>query len=246
MTDFSNLKIHCSSLGYLFTEPRDKAAKDKGELSATAKTNLYKVYIEHHWNRRRQLNTKHLEKGVVCEPQSIQMISILDDAFYEKNDEVKENDWIIGTADVVDEYLHDVKSSWDAETFIPMIEDQLEKNYEIQMQGYMWLWNKKKALVRRCLISAPDRILSNEKRSLLYRMDVATDENPEYKLAAAELEYNLTYEDIPIEQRCITHEVLRDENIIGQIPAKVEKAREFLKSLNEKHLSLNLKCESNG
>ena len=241
MTDFSKLKIHCSSLGVLFVEPRDAAAKKAGELSATAKTHLYKVYIEHHWNRRRQLTSKQLEKGILCEPQSIQMIGILDDKIYEKNDEVKENEWIIGCADVVDEFIQDVKSSYDSETFVPMLLEPLEKNYEIQMQGYMWLWEKQKALIRRCLISAPDRILSNEKRSLLYRMDVATDDNPEYKLAAAELEYNLTYEDIPLEQKCITHEVLRDENIISQIPSKVEKAREFLKYLHEKHLSLNKK-----
>lgn len=241
MTDFSNLKIHCSSLGKLFTDPQKKSDKENGELSTTAKTHLYKVYIEHHWNRRRQLNTKQLEKGIICEPQAIEMISVLDDAFYEKNDELKENDWIIGTADVVDEFIHDVKSSYDAETFIPMILDKLEKDYEIQMQGYMWLWDKGKALVRRCLISAPERILNNERRSLLFRMDVATDENPEYKLASAELEYNLTYEDIPIEQKCITHVVERDEEIISKIPSKVEKAREFLKHLNEIHLSLNKK-----
>jgi hypothetical protein len=243
MTDFSKIKIHCSSLGYLFVEPRDKGAKDRGELSETSKSYLYKVYIEHHWNRRRQLTTKQLEKGIICEPKAIEMISVLDDAFYEKNDEVKENEWIIGTADVVDEFIQDVKSSYDAETFIPMILDPLEKNYTYQMQGYMWLWDKQKALVRRCLISAPERILANEKRSLLYRMDVATDENPEYKLASAELEYNLTYEDIPIEEKCITHVVERDENIIKQIPAKVEKAREFLKYLHEKHLALNKKIK---
>lgn len=241
MTNFSKLKIHCSSLGVLFVEPREKVAKDKGELSATAKTHLYKVYIEHHWNRRRQLTTKQLEKGIICEPKAIEMIMVLDDAFYEKNDEVKDNKWIIGCADVVDEFIQDVKSSYDADTFIPMLLEPLEKNYEIQMQGYMWLWEKQKALVRRCLISAPERILSNEKRSLLYRMDVATDESPEYKLAAAELEYNLTYEDIPLEQKCITHTVERDENIISQIPGKVQKAREFLQYLHEKHLSLNKK-----
>src|SRR6185312_7013768 len=110
---------------------------------------------EHHWNRRRQLTTKQLEKGIICEPQAIEMISILDDAIYEKNDEVKENDWIIGTPDVVDEFIHDVKSSYDAETFIPMLLEPLEKGYEYQMQGYMYLWEKQKALVRRCLISAP-------------------------------------------------------------------------------------------
>src|SRR5690348_5298753 len=196
MTDFSRVKIHCSSLGYLFVEPREKLAKERGELSDTSKKHLYKIYIEHHWGRRRELTTKQTDKGNICEPEAIEMISILDNKFYEKNDEVKENDWLIGCADIVDEFIHDVKSSWDSETFIPMVLEPLEKIYYYQMQGYMWLWEKQKAFVRRCLISTPERILNNEKRKLLFSMDVATDENHEYKMAASQIEFNLTYEDI--------------------------------------------------
>lgn len=239
MFDFSQIKIHCSSLGYLFTEPREKAAKDKGELSATAKTHLYKVYIEHYWKRKRQLTTKQLEKGTLCEPEGIEMISILDDKAYCKNDEQKENEWIIGCADVVDEFIHDVKCSFDADSFIPMIMDELEKIYSIQMQGYLWLYDKQVALVRRCLINTPDRVLNNEKKKLLYNMDVISDESPEYKIAEAELVYNLTFDDIPFEEKHISHRVERNEEIISQIPPKVEKARLFLKELHEKHLSLN-------
>lgn len=240
--DFSKVKIHCSSLGVLFIEPRDAAAKKAGELSATAKAHLIKVYIQEYWGRRRDISTKEIKKGTVSEPQSIELISILDDKTYEKNDEIKENEWIIGTPDVVEELeIQDVKSSYDAETFIPLLIDPLEKMYEYQMQGYMWLFDKEKALVRRCLVSTPDSIVNEEKRWLLNRMDVISEESPEYKRAAAKLEYNLIFDDIPPEERVITHEVLRSEEIIAAIPAKVEKAREFLKFLHEKHASLNKK-----
>lgn len=238
---FSNIKIHCSSLGVLFVEPRDAIAKKAGELSATAKIHLYKVYIKEYWGRKRDLTNKEVKKGLAVEPQSIELISYLDDKHYEKNDEVKENDWIIGTPDVVDEFIHDVKSSFDAETFIPMILEPLEKIYDVQMQGYLWLWGKQTALVRRCLVSSPDNIVQDEKKRLLFRMDVATEENTEYKIAASELEFNMVFEDIPPEERCITHTVTRNEEIIAQIPQKVQKAREFLQFLHEKHTSLNKK-----
>ena len=239
--DFSTVKIHCSSLGCLFIEPRDKKAKEAGELSETAKKALIKVYIQEYWGRRRDLTTKEIKKGNFQEPESIKLISYLDDKHYEKNDEVRENDWIIGTPDVVDDDIHDVKSSYDAESFMPMLIEPLEKLYEYQMQGYMVLFNKQKAHVRRCLVSTPEEIVNQEKQWLFNRMQVATEENPEYKIAAANLEYNLIFDDIPPEERCITHTVTRNEEIIAQIPSKVQKAREFLQFLHEKHLSLNKK-----
>ena len=61
---FSNTLIHCSSLGYLFTEPREKAKKDAGELSASAKEHLYKVYIEKYWGR--VIEKEHYDWGEWC------------------------------------------------------------------------------------------------------------------------------------------------------------------------------------
>lgn len=233
---FDNIKIHCSSLGYLFTEPREKAKKEAGELSASAKEHLYKVYIEQYWGRKRQLSNKQVRKGLICEPQSIELISILDGVLYEKNEEVKENEYIIGTPDIVTEtQIQDVKSSYDAETFIPMLLDPLEKMYDYQMQGYLWLFEKEEALIRRCLISTPQEMVEEEKYYLLKSMIVATEENPEYKIKAAELEHNLTFEDIPLIEREITHTVPRNNEIIEQIPQKVQKAREFLNFLHKIH-----------
>jgi hypothetical protein len=182
--NFDTVKIHCSSLGVLFIEPKDKGAKDRGELSETAKKHLIRVYCEHYWGRKKDLTNKYVEKGKAVEPQSIELISVLDDKYYEKNEEERENEWVIGTPDVVDDDIHDVKSSFEAETFLPMIIEPLEKMYDYQMQGYLWLWDKQVAKVRRCLISTPDSIINGEKRKLLYKMDVATEENPEYKAVA--------------------------------------------------------------
>jgi len=53
--DFSEVKIHCSSLGHLFVEPKTKAAKDAGELSETAKSHLLKVYGKLYWRRERRM-----------------------------------------------------------------------------------------------------------------------------------------------------------------------------------------------
>lgn len=240
--DFSKVKIHCSSLGVLFIEPKDKGAKDRGELSETAKKHLIKIYKEQYWGRKKQITSKYLEKGTVCEPASIELISILDDKYYEKNEEQKENEWITGTPDIVTETeIQDVKSSFDADTFLPMVIEPLEKMYGYQMQGYMWLWKKELALVRRCLVNTPESIVNGEKYYLMKKMDVATEESPEYKLAAAEIELNMTFDDIPPEERCVTHSVPFSQEIIDKIPGKVQAARDFFKLFYETHMALNKK-----
>jgi hypothetical protein len=48
--DFSQVKIHCSSLGCLFTEPQSKADKEAGKLSKTAQAHLVKSKLSR-WRR---------------------------------------------------------------------------------------------------------------------------------------------------------------------------------------------------
>jgi len=241
--DFSKTLIRCSSLSCLFTEPRDKKAKEAGELSATAKKHLYKVYVKALWGKERDITTKYTEKGKLAQEEATTMLSRIDKVFYTTNRVRKSNDWISGECDIeVPDEVQDVKCSWDAETFAPNILEPLCDEYELQAQGYMWLWDKQRARVRYCLVSAPEKILLDEKYKLLRQMDVVTEESPEFIKAWEELKFNLTFDEIPIEHRVIDKIVYRDEEIIAKIPGKVTKAREFLQELHKTH-TRNLKTE---
>jgi hypothetical protein len=240
--NWDEVLIRCSSLGCLFTEPQSKEDKLAGKLSKTAKTHLTKVYIEALWDKRKDITTKQMDKGTLCQPEAILMTSKLFGFPYEENTERKSDGYITGEADIVlGEGIIDIKCSWDAETFICNLTEPVNKDYLYQMQGYMRLWNKPTAIIRYCLVSAPTKILKDELSKLLYRMDVATDVSPEYIEAAAELNFNMTFDEIPIEHRVIDIIVPRNEEIIEQIPEKVEKAREYLKELHFHHMSLHHK-----
>lgn len=240
--NWDNFKCRASALGCLFTEPLKKEDKLAGKLSATAKGYLSKAYIEALWGKKKEITTKQMDKGIQCEPEGIMMLSKLDGILYQKNDERMTDDFITGHADIItDDEIFDVKCSWDAETFIKNLTDSTNKDYDYQLQGYMSLYNKPKARIRYCLISAPLEMLKKELFYLFNRMDCATTESPEYLEAAAELNFNLTYDEIPIEHRVIDVFIPRNEEIIAQIPEKVEKAREYLKELHEMHMALNKK-----
>jgi hypothetical protein len=238
--NWDKVKLRCSSLGVLFIEPLTKTAREAGELSETAKTHLLDVYIQEYWGRKKDIVTKAMEKGILAEQSGIELLSMVDGTIYEKNQERKENEWVTGHADIVgEEYLDDLKLSWSADSFMKNLIKPLDKIYYYQLQAYMWLWGKTKGRIRYALVDTPQSIIDNEKRRLLFSMDVATDENPEYKIAEAELVHSMTFKDIPIHERIIDKYVELDQEIISQIPDKVEKARKYLKFIHETHLKLN-------
>lgn len=237
MIDFSKTLIRCSSLGVLFTEPQSAADKKAGALSKTAQAHLIKIYIKEVWGRRKEVYTKHMEKGVLAEPELIRLLSEYDGKQYTKNEEYKFNNWICGTADIVEpEEIQEGKASWEPETFLPQLITPLDKTYFYQIQGYCWLWDKKRGQLRYGLVNTPDSIIKDEQRYLLNSMHVATDLNPEYLKAEAELLKNHIFDDIPTEEKVISFEVERDEEVIAQIPGKVIQARNFLQQFHELHL----------
>lgn len=234
--NFDTILIRCSSLSCLFTEPKDKKAKDAGELSATAKTHLIEVYAQQ-YGYEKDIVTKQMKKGIQAEEEGITLLSRVDKQYYTKNEERKENEWLSGHADIVTERkLIDIKLSWDIFTFLPKLMEDVDKAYFYQLQGYLWLWGLKEAEIAYCLVNTPDNIIEGEKYRLLRSMDVISEESPEFVKQAEKLERNMKFDQFPIEQRVIRHKVTIDEEIIAKIPEKVEKARNFLRELSNIHL----------
>ena len=63
MTNWDETLIRCSSIGALMTEPKEKAAREAGELSKTAKTHLKSVYIQEKYGRIKDIVTKPMQKA---------------------------------------------------------------------------------------------------------------------------------------------------------------------------------------
>ncbi len=240
--DWSNIKIRCSAIGMLMTEPVEKEAKLRGELSKTAKNDLVEAYIRGKYDREKDITTKQMQKGIEQEQQGIDMLSKFYDRKMEKNQERFENDFICGHPDIIREdigHIHDVKLSWDIWTFLDNVIQPLNKHYFGQLQGYMALTGAKTGEINYVLVDADQKFIEDEKRKLLYRMNVVTDLDPNYIEAAAGVEVNMIYPDIPLSEKILTFQVERDEDYIQQVYKKVEKARDFMRWFEEKHIYFN-------
>jgi hypothetical protein len=235
--------IRASSVGYLMTEPVTKADKEAGVLSKTAQKHLIEVYISEKYGRKRDIQTKQMKKGIEAEQDSIDLLSMYLKLPFSKNEERFKNDFITGLPDIINgDTIIDIKSSYDLWTFLGNIPDKLDNLYYWQMQSYMWLTGTRKATIAYCLVNTPESIIQQEKYYLLKKMDVISEESPEFIKEAMKVEFNMTFDDISINERILTFNVNRSEDDILRIENKVLKARMFLQELEQTHLNFNNEC----
>lgn len=227
----NDIKIRCSSIGYIMTDPRTKSEV----LSETCKGHLADIMVRAKYGRQTDIANRYTIKGNLVEEDSITLYSRVTKTFFKKNEEQLSNEFITGTPDIFQgkdirsaDTIIDIKSSWDIFTFFRNHEGKLNASYFWQLQGYMWLTGAKKSKLAYCLVNTPDALIEDEKRRLFYKMNVTTEDNPDFINACAEIERNMIYNDIPMNERKIEIEVLRDDSAIERIAARVQACREYM------------------
>jgi len=244
MFDFSKTKFRASSWGGLLTEPISKADKESGKLSVTCQKELIKIYNQVVYGRKKDITTKQMEKGILQEHESIKLLSRVEGKIYYKNEEPLENEWFTGHPDLftgksvreTDEIL-DIKTSWELDSFMPKLIEDADKGYIAQLNVYFDLTGAKSGAIVYALVSAPDVIIESEKYALLRRMNVISEESPEYLRAVEEMTKLMVFDDIDYRERIIKIPVQKDEELIQKMKDKVPILRNWLQSFHEKHIN---------
>jgi hypothetical protein len=243
--DWQTVKFRASSWGNLMTDPKTKEDKVAGKLSVTTQKELIKIYSLLKYGRKKDIVTNKMDKGKQGEEDSITLFSRVEKKLFIKNEEPLENEWFTGHIDIFTgkeirkaEEVWDIKSRWELDSFMPKLFEEVDKGEELQLQVYFSLTGSKCGGIANTLVDCPLNILLDEKRRLLYSMNVATDENPEYKEAAAELERLLTFPDIDYRERVIKQPIDRDDEMIEKMKAKVPIFRNWLADFEKRHLEL--------
>ncbi len=205
-------KIRCSAIGDIMTNPRSKSET----LSQTAKTFVENWVLEQKFDRKKTFSSKECEKGTICEDASITKFTeyclkykkdwFVKD-FWEapkKNQEQFGNDFITGTPDIIsNNEIIDIKTPWSFWTH-PHFDDETDKRYWWQVQGYMELTGKQRAKIAFVLTDTPDDLLS------------PFDDWTAHK-----------FENIDLKYRVKIYEVARDQEAIEKIKQRVLECREY-------------------
>ena len=218
-------KIRCSAIGQIMTNARAK----NEVLGQTAKTYCENWLKEQIYNSRKEFSTKHTQKGLIVEDNSIDFIAEqLGYGFLIKNEEHFENDYLTGTPDVlVNDTVIDVKNSWDCFSFPIFANEIPTKDYYYQLQGYMALTGKTKARLIYVLSDTPENLIEKEayfwcKNNGYEDLDIDV-----YK----RFEKNMTYKDVEPSKKIKVFEIDRDETVINAIYDRVKECRTYINNL---------------
>jgi len=171
------MKWHPSQIGKLMTNGR---AKDS--IGETAKSYIKQCAKEDFYGYTTELNNKYIWKGREQELESINLINSVRFTNYVKNEQTIENDYLIGTADIViEQRVIDVKTSWSLDTFPALTEDAVNPLYEWQLRAYMMLYDKPCAELIYCMVTTWDEFLNEYENLQLHRVDHI---NPEKRITA--------------------------------------------------------------
>lgn len=206
------LKIRCSSLSKIMTEPKNKSDK----LSVGAKTYIEELAKEFVYDFQKVVTSKEMEKGQLVEPHSIALINDVFFTSYEKNTERRENDWLTGECDiwVPRVKIIDVKSPWSLATFPATAFAGDNKDYEWQGRGYMMLWDEDLFEINYCMVNTPDELIKFEDPGMhyvdhiepslritrvFYKRDLSLEDKIKEKVEAAREYFNQVCEQIAVE-----------------------------------------------
>tara|TARA_R110000868_G_scaffold36279_7_gene128962 strand:+ start:9933 stop:10796 length:864 start_codon:yes stop_codon:yes gene_type:complete len=190
--------------------------------------------------------SKYTLKGKAVEDESIMMLSRIDTIPYEKNAERITNEFLTGEPDIIvrdlegiPEKIIDIKSSYDFATLLANYGKSLNPLYHDQVQGYMALTGAKSAEICYCLVNMPQEIIEGEKRRIFYAINPATEEDPYYKKQIERIEYNMTFDEIPITERILRFPVQRDDAYIEKIYKRIKDCRSWLEEFENMFINLN-------
>lgn len=207
----------CSMLHQLMSEPRTKADREAGLISDTAKAAVREIAKFDLFGYQSFDGNKYTNKGNQLEEQAIKLSGFTRGLVLKKNTERRDNGIINGECDIyvpTRKLIIDTKCSWDIGTH-PFFKDEAEAKaikagYDIQMQGYMWLWECEEAQIDFVLFPTP--------------LDLVTYyDNVESLIDLVE--------QIPQEKRITTVTIKRDEKIIDKIQDRVEEAGKYYDQL---------------
>ncbi|MDO4698337.1 MAG: translocation protein TolB precursor [Pasteurellaceae bacterium] len=211
------LKVRCSALHKIIGEPKNKADREAGKLTDTAKSAVREFAKFDLFGYQAFDGNKYTQKGNELEEQAIKLSGLSRGLALKKNSERRENDFITGECDIYvpsRRLIIDTKCSWDIGTHPFFADEAAEKakkaGYDIQMQGYMWLWECEQAQIDFVLFPTPFDLLAPYEDSERY-IDLV--------------------EQIPQAKRITTVTIERDEAVIAKIQERVQAAQTYYQQL---------------
>ncbi len=204
-------------------------ARSKSEtLSKTCISYLDEWVKEQVYNRKKEVTTKYMEKGLKVEDDSLDFLGKeLGLGMLLKNDKQYSNDFMQGTPDVcLNSLIIDVKNSWNPFTFPLFESDVPNKDYYWQGQVYMNLTGADKFKLVYCLMDAPGDLIEKEANSFCYKEGLIMTES-----ILSEYTKKMTYPDVDNKLKIKVFNIDKNQEDIDKIEERVKECQTYIDSL---------------
>ena len=169
-------------------------------LSQGAKTELKSIAKEEIFGYRKNISSRYLDKGLMCEDACIELRNLVLFDDLKKNTERRSNEWLTGELDLIkpsEKRIIDIKCAWDMDTFPAFAEDVADKNYEYQGRAYLMLWDMEVFELCYCLVDTPEELIKWDQPEL-HRVSHIP---PEHRISRIEYRRDLAIEE-KIKRKC--------------------------------------------
>lgn len=208
-------------------------------LSETCKNYLRSLYLNKRYGARYSFlggdGVPQMVRGIKQEDWAVQMLSEFRNKQYYRNKKKLTNSHLSGSIDIFDaktvelsSSVIEIKTKETVNEFNKRIGVALEDSHWLQIQGYLDLAKKELGEVVYCLVP-PSEDKIQEQKELYLALDGK-------RRSWDEIESNIRFKDIPLNEKIITYQIERDEKCINEIYERVEVCRKWIEDFEKYHL----------
>lgn len=227
----------------------------EGEISGLTGTGiscLKDIYVIEKWGKRVINVAKEyvpsLMNGTLSESTSLSLICDIDNIKYKVHKERIENKYLKGIVDCYTgssikkaQRVVDIKTCASMQSLVSLIRDEEVKSaFYWQIMGYLAITGAETGAIYHCVVDYHERIITDEINKFLHRTKNLGLDGDYIDEQVARIRFNLTFNEIPVEQRAVKFEVVRDEEAVKAIYEKVKFCREWLNKFDETHRNMNI------
>lgn len=183
--------------------------------------------------------------GIMSENESLKLVSDLDGIDYKKYKKTISNAYIKGQIDAFVgksvkrcSKVVEIKTAVSMQSLVTSVGyEELLKKYKWQLAGYLYLTGAEVGEIIHCVVTYPEKIINEEIKKFKFK---AVNWGMPIEYMEREIEkirFNLTFDDIPAEERVIRVRLERNEEDILMIKNKVKATRKWLSDFELLHLS---------
>lgn len=229
--------------------------KNGGKLNAIGKSGLSKlrdIYVREKYQKEAMSVSKDFipaaMNGILSEGKSLSLICELDGVSYNVHKKLIKNKYLKG---VIDAYsgksvykskkVIDIKTASSMQSLVSLIKDEETKSlYYWQIMGYLAITGAEEGEICHCLVSYPERMINEEINKFIARVKNIGVDGEYIEENIERIRFNMTFDEIPIEQRVVRFNVQRNDDAIKRIYEAVKLSRKWLIDFDITHNMMNI------